>query len=489
VDLAGLRRTDDSASFTAMRAHCQISLLIMFLSLQPFSSASGADETEEALVAQIREVLLNGRAEDIRDSLRTAGQRAVPYLRKIIEHPDSLKTRHAGDANPPVAADALTMLSQIAPKETSAFKELANHPDQTVARPARLALARSFDPSSVEMIGKAITGKDKDERFDMLGVLNGEIRYHKRRAEKKFVESLLPFLKADIRRGDGIPSSSKLFCRVDQKAALEFLCSEEIAKIGAPGLQYTMEALVEFQIPAPVDRILPIFEELSTRKDLKPDDFMPLRCSVWLLAAQKHPRAKGWIHEILAKGPPDVALRTVDPRATTAERIIANWTDVFHFHAAAYAYPRYEGIVGEIMDVAAVGRKEFDKLTEPQKTVATAYIFSFDHNGGGFSDVYTDSSAEFLDAFCGALERIGAKKQLEVLHKANATWGKVNPETNFAGFQKFNAIPDAEQKRIYSDLDDQFYAYDSVQSIDSLTRIYAAKNAEHFRHLKAPDPR
>jgi hypothetical protein len=433
-----------------------------------------ADPEAAALVGA---VICSGNSIPEEERLR---KRMIPVLQQMLRDPASLTTRVLGEG-PLLAAESMKLLGELAPAETVPFRQFARHSDEQLRKATLFGLARSLDEKAAELLGEVILNDRERMGFEVIIGIRSEISYYKRVPSPEFVKAIWSHLEADVTRGDQTPSAADLLCRLDPIRARKFLCSEKILSLKTPGLGHVLEALEKRGIDVPNERLLPLVEAFMAEKKVSPEGHSPLRYGLRILAAKKHPRAKEWIDGILAAGPPEPLRKNAsDALKQTHQR------KIFRFRAAAHALVRYEGIVGDVMGLTCP-RSEFDRLTEPQKHAAAAFEYLWPVNAGGHQQLYNCTATVFLDQIAPALEQIGARRHLEIFYEANAVWGDVNPIKNLRKFLKDEPAPTEEQKRRFDELDTKFYHLDDTQSLYSLLEIYAARNAEHFKHLKASD--
>jgi hypothetical protein len=402
---------------------------------------------------------------------------ALPVLRGVLKNPTYTDPRLRPENPIPMAAQAIRWLTEIAPGELVPYLELTKHPDEEIRRLMFEGLAGSLDAKAVPVLAGVIAKEREGLGGDVLARIGDQITYHRRRPPADFVDRLWPHLEADVARGDQTPSSAQLLCLLDRDRAQKFLCSEAVLTLKSPSLSEVLEALEKHELEVPSEQLLPLVQEFVTLPREPDRHFNVLRFGIRLLAAKKHPWVKKWIDQELADGPPKALPRN----AGEAEKK-KHQDRGYRYRTAAYALMRYEGITGEVFD-SVRDRPEFDQLTEPQKHVAAACQYHYSMSASGHENVYSSSTARYLDQMEPALRAVGAERHLKILEAANATWGKLNPAKNFTEFHRRNPDPTEEQLAKFKELDERESELEEYEPLITTLEIYAAKHAEHFREF------
>ena len=136
-------------------------------------------------------------------------------------------------------------------------------------------------------------------------------------------------------------------------------------------------------------------------------------------------------------------------------------------------------------DKTKFGKEEFVDQSEPQKVFSAIWAVESEVNDGGFSQYFSNSSAETASFVVEALETIGAPKTATICKRAIAVAFPVglpaSPEAvrSAAGDFSDHILADLEP------MDEEFLTY--PHNLTDLLFAFVSKHREEFGALPKPD--
>lgn len=132
-----------------------------------------------------------------------------------------------------------------------------------------------------------------------------------------------------------------------------------------------------------------------------------------------------------------------------------------------------------------IGKEEFARQSLPQKVFTAIWEVESEVNNGGFSQYFSNDSAESVSFVVEALGRIGAPKTADICLRAiMAAYPSGLPSSLEAVRSLADAFPEAVLSQLES-FDQEFVAY--PHNLTDLLFAYVNAHPEEFGRLPEPD--
>jgi hypothetical protein len=126
-------------------------------------------------------------------------------------------------------------------------------------------------------------------------------------------------------------------------------------------------------------------------------------------------------------------------------------------------------------------RLDYEKLSAPERVFLLIWELESEVNNGGFYQYFYNSSGALAPHVVGALKTIGAEATADIAQRAiNAVIDIITPWSDDAGRQASLNRLSPETRRIFDDLDQEYYA-----SPEDLTPLLYNYVAEHRTEVHA----
>jgi hypothetical protein len=136
-------------------------------------------------------------------------------------------------------------------------------------------------------------------------------------------------------------------------------------------------------------------------------------------------------------------------------------------------------------EMTKIGKEEFAQQSLPQKVFSAIWEVESEVNNGGFSQYFSNDSAESASFVVEALEKIGASKTARICHRAIvAAFPGGLPST----VEAIRSVADAFSEEILGQLeplDQEFLSY--PHNLTGLLFAYVNTHPEEFGKLPKPD--
>jgi hypothetical protein len=106
--------------------------------------------------------------------------------------------------------------------------------------------------------------------------------------------------------------------------------------------------------------------------------------------------------------------------------------------------------------------KGYDSLTDLEKVWFNAESLLCEVQNGGFAAVYYNSTADYMDDILIALEKLGLKRFINIVKKANDLFPNGKPPKDMDDRNKIINTWSEKEDRILGACDDEFFLYDKI---------------------------
>jgi hypothetical protein len=135
--------------------------------------------------------------------------------------------------------------------------------------------------------------------------------------------------------------------------------------------------------------------------------------------------------------------------------------------------------------LAKIGKEEFAQQSLPQKVFSAIWEVESEVNNGGFSQYFSNDSAESASFVVQALETIGAPRTASICNRAIVTAFPAGVPTTVEAIRSVAADFSDKILSELEPLDQEFLSY--PHNLTNLLFAYVSAHAEEFGTLAKPD--
>jgi HEAT repeat protein len=390
--------------------------------------------------------------------LKLIAHAAAPFLIEALHDPRAA-VLFAGTRHPLSAASPFEricqLLSQTVPRDAvEPLTQYLAHENAHFRKHAAILLGSIGTTECIEPVITALNDDDDYVRsYAMMGIQRG---IEAERCEHDFLMGVFPALVKLLDRSDGSVSGTapSLLLAIDAEKTVPSLLSPQYFTIGNSQLQYIICALNREDIPIPLDKLLPLLEQLE-----------PI--------ADQYPHSYEYAQAFLAYA------RTPDAQAESTFRRHLQSSDEQVQAAAANALATLNG-VGDHRAVVSklLNEHGFEALSLALKHYYAVLVYDSQVNNGGHSQFFRNSSGRYFKFARDGLLAIGARKRAAILRDAI---GRLGPdELPDEDDPRQNRLAQLFQQRTdaFDALDERYYS--CTENVEQLLGLYAIEHKADF---------
>jgi hypothetical protein len=437
---------------------------------------SETELTDAQIAELVAGLFVPWKIEGCYERLKTAGDRAVPFLVSALEDPRIPATAFISpgllNSNSPYYLISDLLENSRSADAAAPFVEYVNGPDPRFRQDGALRLGAIGLETCIEPMKRILTGDDRDLRgYVLMGI---ERALTSGRATPEFIGAIRPCLVDLLKVPDrfGQYPAPGLLVRIDAQYATRTLLSPDHLSLDNPGLRYVIAALNDAGSPIPHASLLPLIDQLEP---LAGEYRRSSELNEALLAYARNPdgNAEARLRGLLK--PPDEGAETEAARAWLRPPLEQVQT------GAARALAALNGL--EDFDRELI-RIEIDEgagaLSGAERNFRMASMYYWEVMNDGLWQYLECYAAQDHGAILDALRAIGAPKTAQVLETAGNVFGPEGPPSDpVKCAEMVRSFSDA-QAEIISNLNQNSLIPDD-ENIEMLLYLYAAEHKDEFR--------
>lgn len=396
---------------------------------------------------------------DCSERLKTAGNRAVPFLASALKDPRVPTTAFdplgLPNFNSPLYRISDLLENSGSTDATAPFIEYLEGADHRFRKHGAWILGAIALENCIEPVNQILTGEDQDLKTSVMMGIGRALAAG--RGAPEFFQAIRPqlvrLLKVEERFGFG--QAPRLLAQIDAKYATAILLAPEQFSLDNPQLRHVIAALNETRSPIPHDLLLPLIAKLEplTKEYRRSQELAEV-----LLAYAHNPDAQAeWRLRGLLKSP-------VEEVQTGAARALASLNGLEDF---------YEKLIELENDKGA------EALSDAERNYFAASMYYFEIQNGGPWQYFSNSTADYHGMILAGLRAIGATRTAQVLESAGKVFGPDGPpEDRDRRDEMVESFTDQQAEII----DNLYSVFPSGENIEMLLLLYAADHRSEFKN-------